>query len=101
MHSVLVRSSPLIVQPRGSVNSKNVVTFRYQISAALLSEQHDQLLLDMAQVESIDSAGLMALVSALSLARQLNKRLSLCSLSHSVRFILELAQLDGVFEILD
>ncbi len=55
----------------------------------------------MGQVESIDSAGLMVLVSALSMAQRLNKRLSLCSVSHSVRMIFELTQLDKVFEIFD
>lgn len=55
----------------------------------------------MAQVESIDSAGLMALVAALSLSQRLNKRFSLCAISHSVRIILELTQLDRAFEVLE
>lgn len=101
MQNVLVRPSAAIIQLCGSLNSENAVTLHYQLSEALLAEQHDRLLVDMGQVELIDSAVLMVLVSTLSLAQRLNKRLSLCSISYSVRMILELAQLDRVFEILD
>jgi anti-sigma B factor antagonist len=40
------------------------------------------------------------LVSSLSLAQTLNKRLSLCSMPANVRIMLEVTQLDRVFEIL-
>jgi anti-anti-sigma regulatory factor len=43
----------------------------------------------------------MALVSALTLAQQLGKRFSLCSVAPSIRIIFELTQLDRVFEIFD
>ena len=53
----------------------------------------------MHQVEFIDSAGLMAIVSAFRLAQRLNKKLSVCCLSPSVRIIFELTQLDRALEI--
>jgi anti-anti-sigma factor len=77
------------------------MTFQHQLNAAISSEQHSSLLVDMTQVESIDSDGLMALVSGLSMSQRLNKRFSLCSVSHSVQIILELTQLDRAFEILE
>ncbi|PSB26839.1 STAS domain-containing protein [Stenomitos frigidus] len=101
MQNVLVRPQAAVIQPLGSLHSGNITTFQYQLNAAVLSEKHSSLLVDMAQVESIDSDGLMALVAALSLSQRLNKRFSLCSISHSVRIILELTQLDRVFEILE
>ncbi len=101
MQNVLARPQAAIVQPVGSLNSGNAITFQHQLNAAVLSEQHSSLLVDMGQVESIDSAGLMALVSALSMSQRLNKRFSLCSVSRSVKIIFELTQLDRVFEILD
>jgi len=101
MQNVLVRSSAVVIQPCGSLNSENAVTLQHQLSGALLAEQHDHLLVDMEQVELIDSAGLMVFVSTLCLAQRLKKRLSLCSISYSVQMIFELAQLDRVFEILD
>lgn len=101
MQNVLVRPQTAVIQPSCSLHSGNVITFQHQLNAAILSEQHSSLLVDMAQVESIDSDGLMVLVSALSMSQRLNKRLSLCSISHSVRIILELTQLDRAFEILE
>jgi len=101
MQNVLVRPQTAIIQPLGSLHSENTVTFQNQLSAAILSDNHSSLLIDMAKVESIDSDGLMALVSALSLSQRLNKRFSLCSVSRSVRIIFELTQLDRAFEILD
>lgn len=101
MQNVLVRPQTAVIQPSGSLHSGNVITFQHQLNAAIVSEQHSGLLVDMAQVESIDSDGLMALVSGLSMSQRLNKRFSLCSVSHSVRIILELTQLDRAFEILE
>lgn len=101
MQNVLVRPQTVVIQPSSSLNAGNVIAFQQQLNAAMLSEQHSSLLIDMAQVESIDSAGLMALVAALSMAQRLNKRFSLCTISHSVRIIFELTQLDRAFEILE
>jgi anti-sigma B factor antagonist len=101
MQNVLVRPQTAVIQPLGSLHSGNTVTFQHQLNSAILSDQHSSLLVDMAEVESIDSDGLMALVAALSMSQRLNKRFSLCSVSHSVRIIFELTQLDRAFEILD
>ncbi|HEY9884161.1 MAG TPA: STAS domain-containing protein [Thermosynechococcaceae cyanobacterium] len=101
MQNVLVRPQTAVLQPLGSLNAGNVIVFQQQLNAAIQSEHHSSLLIDMAQVESIDSAGLMTLVSALSMAQRLNKRFSLCAISHSVRIIFELTQLDRAFEILE
>jgi anti-anti-sigma factor len=59
------------------------------------------LLVDMSQVESLDSAGLLALVSTLTLAQQIDKQFALCHVSASIRIIFELTQLDRVFEIFE
>lgn len=102
MQNVLVRhQSKKVLQPSGPLSADNAIKFQAQLSAAMLSEQHSSFLVDMGSVESIDSAGLMALVSALKMAQGLNKRFSLCSVSHSIRMVLELTQLDRVFEILE
>ena len=101
MQNVLARPQVAVIRPSGSLHSGNTILFQQQLKAALLSAQHSSVLVDMTRVESIDSDGLMALVAALSMAQRLNKRFSLCSISHSVRIILELTQLDRAIEILD
>ncbi|MGA7937719.1 MAG: STAS domain-containing protein [Kovacikia sp.] len=101
MQNVLVRPQATVVKPLGSLNAANISKFQYQLNEAVLSAQNTTLLVDLGQVEFIDSAGLMVLVAAHSLAQRLQKRLSLCSVSYPVRMIFELTQLDGVFEIFD
>jgi anti-anti-sigma factor len=91
----------MIIQPSGHINASNAVEFQHQLTTAVASEQYSVVLVDMHQVESLDSAGLMALVSALSLAQTLKRRFSLCSVAPSIRIIFELTQLDGAFEIFE
>jgi anti-sigma B factor antagonist len=99
MQSLLSRAQGSLIRAQGHVNAANASELEAQIHQAVKSEA-TAILVDMSQVESLDSAGLMALVSSLSLAQQLNKRLSLCSMPANVRIILEVTQLDRVFEIL-
>lgn len=99
MQSTLLRDQIEVIQLQGHLNAANVNELRQQLISAVSSGKQAPLLLDMSQVESMDSAGLMVLVSALSLSQQVNRSLSLCSISASVRIILELTQLDRVFKI--
>lgn len=100
MSIAIIDSQLTIIQPSGHINASNASEFQRQLAAAVASKQ-DTILVDMHQVESLDSAGLMALVSALSLAQNLKKRFSLCCIAPSIRIIFELTQLDGAFEILE
>lgn len=90
-----------IVQPRGHVNAANAVELQKLLKSAVSTHRSTILLVDMGQVESLDSAGLMALVEGFSLARHFGKRLSLCSVKPTIGMIFELTRLDGVFEIFD
>lgn len=99
MQSLLYRSQGALVCAQGHVNAVHGSELIVQIQHAMQSEA-TAILVDMERVESLDSAGLMVLVAALNLARQRNKRFSLCSMPTHVGIILELTQLDRVFEIL-
>lgn len=101
MQSVLVRPQTVVVRPQEYVNAANASTLQDQLTTAVKSEQTSALLVDMQNVESLDSAGLMVLVSTLSLAQRQYKRFSLCSISASIRIIFELTQLDSIFEIFE
>lgn len=101
MQNVITCSQPVFIRPQGHLNASNATEFQYELIKAISSPESSALLVDMRQVESLDSAGLMALVSALSKAQHLNKRFTLCSVSPSIRIIFELTQLDQVFEIFD
>jgi anti-sigma B factor antagonist len=55
--------------------------------------------LDMGNVDFIDSAGLVALIEAFQTAAQAGSRLVLCSVRPPARLILDITQLDQVFTI--
>jgi anti-sigma B factor antagonist len=93
MQSVLTRPQDTVIRPQGHVNSSNVFAFQDQLTKAMMSPGSASLMVDMSEVESLDSAALMSLVSTLSLAQRL------CSLSAPARIIFELTQLDRAFEI--
>lgn len=99
MQSVLSPSSTKIVQPSGPINASNAGLLRQQLMEAIASSQYSSLLVDMSQVEFLDSAGLMALVSAQTEAQQLCKPFGLCEVSPSIRIIFEMTQLDRAFKI--
>lgn len=87
-------------KPQGSINLE---------SGTILSEQMSQIkplahqlwIIDLADVHFMDSSGLVPLVDGLKAARQSGCRLVLCNVQAPVRLILELTQLDSVFEIFD
>jgi anti-sigma B factor antagonist len=99
MQSLLTRAQGAMFRAQGNVNAASAPEFQQQLTDMVNSDA-TAILVDMGQVESFDSAGLMALVSVLSLAQRLDKRFSLCCVPASARIMLELTQLDRVFEIL-
>lgn len=101
MQSTLAKSQVKVVQPYGHINASNAADLQEQLTTIVSSRQYSSLLVDMSDVESLDSAGLMALVSALTLTQQLNQQFGLCSISPSIRIIFELTQLDRAFEIFE
>jgi anti-sigma B factor antagonist len=90
-----------IICPQGSLNAVNAMEFQQELIAALQDPGNKALIVNLERVEYLDSAGLMALVSALRLAQKLGRCMSLCSVSPAIRIVFELTQLDRVFEISD
>lgn len=101
MQNVLVPPETESIAPKGHLNAANADLLKHQLAAIVASEHCSRLLVDMHQVESLDSAGLMALVAALTLSQQLDKRFSLCCVPPAIRIIFELTQLDRAFEIFE
>ena len=101
MGSHLIRLGIAVFEASGYITAANVNDFQEKLTNFVSNNVHRTFVVDMSQVEFIDSAGLMAIVSAFRLAQRLNKKLSVCSLSPSVRIIFELTQLDRALEIYD
>ncbi|WP_017315334.1 STAS domain-containing protein [Mastigocladopsis repens] len=99
MQAVLDYPKITVISPQGCLNAKNALEFETNLTKALAQDGISILLVNLEYVESLDSKGLMALVSALKLAQKLGRRFSLCTVPPSLKIIFELTQLDQIFEI--
>jgi anti-sigma B factor antagonist len=88
----------VLFKPQGSIDLEGGMALSQQM--VNIVPQLDQLwVIDLAEVDFMDSSGLVPLVKGLTTARQIGCRLVLCNVQAPVRLILELTQLDSVFEI--
>lgn len=94
-------ASTQVIQAHGSLNASNAAEFQAQLHQHIQSDFASGLVVDMSQLESLDSAGLISLISALKLARKLSKRFCLCAVPPTIRIVFELTRLDQVFEMVD
>jgi anti-sigma B factor antagonist len=101
MTNTVIKPQIATVEPQGYISAANAPQFLDQLTSAVATEENEILLVDMKEVEFLDSAGLMVLVKTLKMAQNLGRRLIICSLAPSVRMVFELTQLDRVFEIFD
>ncbi|AFY58144.1 anti-anti-sigma factor [Rivularia sp. PCC 7116] len=101
MQTILESQKFTIVKLQNSITAANAYQIERKITTVLRENSHLNILVDLRQVEFMDSSGLMALMSSCKLAQSLQKRFSLCSVSNSLKIIIELTQLDNVFEIFE
>jgi len=97
----VLESSIRVIRPVGALTSTTVGTFAQELRAALSCQQTGEFVVDMSNVDSIDNAGLVSLMTAFSEANACSKQISLCGVPPSVRIALELAQLDQCFSFVD
>ncbi|MDY6936777.1 MAG: STAS domain-containing protein [Cyanobacteriota bacterium] len=101
MQALPQESKTTIMKLQGHINADNAHELHNQLTTAVSGTEAPMVLVDMEEVESLDSAGLMAFVSAMSASKSTGRRVSLRSVSPSVRIMFELTQLDRVFDIED
>ena len=89
-----------INRPHNQLDSRGGQDLKQQISA-IANPKFALWVIDMSEVEFIDSSGLGALIVAQKTAKQQGCRIVLCNLSSSNRMIFEITQLDRVFEMVD
>lgn len=101
MGQMLANPQIVVIRLQGCLNATKALDFEQQLTTAIEQRHCSILLVDLKQVESLDSAGLMALIAALKKAQSLGRRLSLCCVSPTIKLIFELTQLDRAFEIFE
>ena len=98
----LVREGSLMrlsVSGCDAIDSANAAEVKAE-AMRLLGDASD-VVVDLSGVEFLDSAGVGVLVGLFKNSRLYGGRARFCGLTHGVRSVLELIQLDRIFEIYD
>lgn len=85
--------------PVDSLNAANVDGLRRSLNEAIQSQMNHDILLDLGQVDLVDSAAVVTLVQATKSANLHGKRLGLCNVNFQVRMVLELTQMDRFLRV--
>ncbi|MGB2924775.1 MAG: STAS domain-containing protein [Limnothrix sp.] len=80
--------------PQHSLNAGNVSELRQSLAAAINNSQAPEILVNLENVELIDSAAMVALAQATRLAQNKGKYLGLCCANSQISMVLELTQLE-------
>lgn len=89
----------MLVQPSGEIDFSRSPALRSELLDVLSNKSPQRLIIDLAQVEYMDSSGVATLVEAMQQQRKQNRKLVLCNLQPKVKSIFEIARLDMVFLI--
>lgn len=80
-----------------NLDASNVREFKDAIQSVI--QDHTRVVLDMSQVQFVDSSGLGALISCLRLLNGRRGDFRLCAMSKTVRALFELMRMHRVFNI--
>lgn len=90
----------VLLQPESRLDSQGGNALKEQLTTVPI-EPYQIWVMNMADVEFMDSSGLGAVVTAVKYARSKACRLVICKPSATARLIFEITQLDRVFEIIN
>lgn len=88
----------VILDLQGEVDLHRSVSLRGSLLETL-QDKPVQIVVNMQDVEYMDSSGLATLVEALQVSRKNGTQLKLAGLQPRVRSIFEISRLDGIFKI--
>ena len=88
-----------VLAPRGRLDAATAPQLRERLGA--MGGQDRQMVIDLGQVEFIDSSGLGALVAHVRALRKLDGDLKLAALNDKVRRVFELTRAFRLFDIFD
>lgn len=85
----------IIVRYQGTLLLQDAIPLRDELEKLLLADNVSQVVLDLSEVQEVDSSGIGALVSADTLGRSRGRSLSLLSPSQQVEQILKDVDIEG------
>jgi anti-anti-sigma factor len=65
----------------------------------IIAKGTDVLLIDLKDVNFINSSGLGSLVSSMQIVRDVNAKLFVCSINDQVKMLFELTKMDKIFKV--
>ncbi len=86
-----------IIKPAGALDGIQANELRHQVSE-LVAGGNNFVLLDLADVNEIDSSGLGFLIVALKMLRTAGGDLYLCSIAEPVHNLLRMTRMDRLFD---
>ena len=90
----------LVLTPVGDVDLSRAASLRAQLVTAI-EGRPARVVVDMSEVEYMDSSGVATLIEAMQTARERSVRFVLCALKDQVLATLQITRLDIVFTICD
>ncbi|NVJ58783.1 MAG: STAS domain-containing protein [Gammaproteobacteria bacterium] len=97
-YSIASKDNKIFVHLNGEIDLERSPEARKVLLECLENTQH--LVVDLAEVDYIDSSGVASLVEALQTSRKKNIEFALTNLSDPAMKVLKLARLDKVFKII-
>jgi anti-anti-sigma factor len=89
----------IVLLPQNRLDANGGISLQKQF-AAIDAKRYGCWLIDMSLVDFVDSAGLVALVTGLKMARRSHCKLAICNPTPAVRLILEITRLDQALEVM-
>lgn len=90
----------IIAKVFGDIDAYHSADVKKEIREKMLNSDKDKVIIDLSEVDYIDSAGLGSLVAILKDARLNNKALYLMAPKQAVMRVFEMTRLDKVFSII-
>lgn len=97
LHSSPATQSYAVIQPSGVFDGSQAAAFRQAVADQLTTA--NVILLDLQEIQFMDSSGLGAIVAVLKSVRAAGGRLCLCSVNPQVKMLFELTSIDQVLEV--
>lgn len=92
--------SVVILAPTGRLDITTAWQFRLKLQEAI-SEQSPHILVNLSEVNFIDSSGLTSLVAGMRDADKIEGTFRICNVHPEAKLVFEVTMMDSVFEIYD
>ena len=90
----------IILNPLGRLDITTAWQFRLKLQEAI-SETSPHILVNLSEVNFIDSSGLTSLVAGMRDADKINGSFRICNVHPEAKLVFEVTMMDSVFEIYD